>query len=132
MILVRRLCNLAAIPCRVADSIGRRVGLIDGNEHPESPPPAAENPPHFGELLEAQRRANELLTQLLDELAADRGRPLGSTSTAAADDLVRRELERLASAQAQMNEIVGALIEGLGELTRLQTATVFSRGVSGS
>ena len=40
-----------------------------------------------------------------------------------AQQLVRHELERLVSAQAQMNEIVGALIEGLGELTRLQTAT---------
>ena len=112
--------GLVAAPFRLVESIGRSVGLLEPDERPESTATTSGTHERLDELLHAQGRTNDLLAQLLSELVAENRRARDSSSSAAGD-LVRHELERLASAQEQMNEIVGALIEGLAELTRLQT-----------
>jgi hypothetical protein len=116
------LRGLLAVPFRLVESIGRGVGLLDGDERAQST--ASTNGTHerLDELLHAQGRTNDLLARLLSDLVVENRRARDSASLqVTGGDGVRRELERLASAQEQTNEIVGALIEGLAELTRLQT-----------
>jgi hypothetical protein len=115
------LRGLAAVPFRLVESIGRSIGLLEGDERRKPSASTSGTHERLDELLHAQGRTNELLTQVLGQLVAENCRARDSSSPEATGDLVRRELERLASAQEQMNEIVGALIEGLAELTRLQT-----------
>jgi hypothetical protein len=115
-----KLCpvrGLVAAPFRLVQLIGRSAGLLDV-EHPELVTSAIRGDETFGELLDAQGRTNDILEQLLVENRLTRD----SKGAEAVGNLVRHELDRLASAQEQTNEVLAALIEGLAQLAKLQVA----------